>query len=143
MVETQNFPYQFDHEEKIYQQLRTLQGCVIPVFYGEGRMCGDGKRTIVLPDVGGANPYSEQFGRVTETAIKEKLQPAIGAILELGVEPGDHNPRNYHIAGDDAAFVVDFEDTADVDPERVEELTDAVGDGVAYLGRILSQMQRR
>ncbi|KAK5651362.1 hypothetical protein OQA88_12595 [Cercophora sp. LCS_1] len=109
---------EFDREKKVYEQLKPLRGHVIPVFYGE-RTCG-GRRTIVLSEVGGVNLYSEQFEHVAESPIKEKLQHSIRAILELGVEPGDHNPRNYHIDGD-TVFVVDFEDTAEVDRERVEE----------------------
>ncbi|KAK0715152.1 hypothetical protein B0H67DRAFT_553737 [Lasiosphaeris hirsuta] len=119
MAETQNFPCQW----------KPLQGRVIPVYYG-GSTC-DGRRAIVLFDASGVDLYSEKFGSVTKSAVKEKLQLTIRAILELGVEPADHSPRNYRIVGD-AAFVVDFEGTAEVDPEQVEELTDAVADSVAH-----------
>jgi hypothetical protein len=86
---------------------------------------------MVLSDVGGANLYAEQFRQLDEAAFKERLQPAIRAMLEPGIEPADVNPRNYHIVGD-AGFVIDLEDTVQADPERVEEPADAVPEAVAH-----------
>lgn len=99
------------------------------MWYGEGTY--DGRRTMILSDIGGANLYAEQFRHLDEATFKERLQPAIRDMLKLGVEPADTNPRNYHIVGD-AGFVIDLEDTVEADPERVEELADAVPEAVAH-----------
>lgn len=120
---------EFDHEKRIYRKLEPLQGHVIPVFYGEGSC--DGTRAFVLSDVGSISLYAEQVAGLSQSTIKEMLKPALKAILALGVEPADQNPRNYHLLGD-TVFVLDFEDTAEVDQTQVEEQADAVADGIAY-----------
>lgn len=48
----------------------------------------------------GANLYAEQFRQLDEAAFKRRLQPAIRAILELGLEPVDMNPRNVFFTPD-------------------------------------------
>lgn len=64
--------------------------------------------------------------------IQGMLKPVLRAILELGVEPADGNPRNYHLVGD-SVVVLDFEDTAEVDASRdLEELADAIAEGIAH-----------
>ena len=58
---------------------------------------------------------------MAKSDIKEMLQPAIKSVIKLGVEPADQDPRNYHVVGDEA-FVVDVEDTTEVEPDDVDEL---------------------
>ena len=75
---------------------------------------------------------------MSKAALKERIKPAVRALLELGVEPADQNPRNYHLVRDgngdrDRVMLLDFEDTAEVvDPAVVDELAEAVADGVAH-----------
>lgn len=131
---------EFENEKRIYQQLQPLQGHAIPVFYGEGSY--DGTRAFLLSDVGSVSLYEEQVGDLSQSTIKKMLKPALKAILALGVEPADQNPRNYHLIGD-AVFVLDFEDTAVVDPMQVEELADAIADGVAHWTAFYHKNNRR
>lgn len=120
---------EFDSEKTVYRKLEPLQGHAIPVFYGEGTC--DGSRAFILSDVGGVSLYAEQVRDLSQSRIKELLKPALKAVLALGVEPADQNPRNYHLVGD-AAFVLDFEDTTEVNVTEIDELADAVADGIAY-----------
>jgi hypothetical protein len=120
---------EFDHEKSIYQKLKPLQGHVIPILYGEGSC--DGTRALVLSDVGGVSLYGDQVRCLSESRIKEMLRPALRAILSMGVEPGDENPRNFHLV-EDRIFILDFEDTAPVNPSRVDELEEAVAEAVAH-----------
>jgi hypothetical protein len=121
---------EFDNEKRIYQKLPPLQGRVIPVLYGEG-ICADGTRALLLSDVGNTSLHAKEVKTLSKPALKAMLKPAVKAMLELGVEPADQNPRNYHLVGD-RVFVLDFEDTAEVDPAEVDELAEAVAEGVAH-----------
>jgi hypothetical protein len=121
---------EFDDEKRIYRKLAPLQGRVIPVLYGEGTT-SDGTRALVLADIGDVSLHAKQAKHLSKQTLKGMIKPAVRAMLELGVEPADQNPRNYHLVGD-AVFVLDFEDTAEVDGAKLEELADAVADGVAH-----------
>ena len=121
---------EFDDEKGIYKKLASIQGRVIPVLYGEG-ICADGTRALLLSDVGDTSLHAKQVKIFDKPTLKCMLKPAVKAMLELGVEPADQNPRNYHLVGD-KIFVLDFEDTTEVDPAEVDDLAEAVADGVAH-----------
>jgi hypothetical protein len=121
---------EFDNEKRIYRKLKPLQGHAIPIFYGEGRC--DGTRAFLLSDVGGDSLYSPPARDLSKPTIQGMLKPVLRAVLELGVEPADGNPRNYHLVGD-SVVVLDFEDTAEVDASRDrEELADAIAEGITH-----------
>lgn len=124
---------EFNDEKRIYQRLSSLQGHAIPVLYREG-LC-HGARALLLSDVGDTSLHAAQVRHLSKSALKSLIKPAVRAMLKLGVEPADHNPRNYHLVrGGDAVVVLDFEDTADFDPDErdMDELAEAVADGVAH-----------
>jgi hypothetical protein len=123
---------EFDDEKQIYQKLSPLQGHAIPVLYGEGTC--DAARALLLSDVGDASLHAPQAKHLSKPALKRMIKPPVRAMLELGVEPADHNPRNYHLVRGDAVVVLDLEDTADFDPHEqdIDELAEAVADGVAH-----------
>jgi hypothetical protein len=85
----------------------------------------------VLSDIGDVSLHAKQVKALSKETLKGMIKPAVRAMLELGVEPADQNPRNYHLVGD-AVFVPDFEDTAEVDEAEIDALADAVADGVAH-----------
>lgn len=124
---------EFDGEKETYRKLAPLQGHVIPVLYGEG-VCDDGgTRALLLSDLGDTSLYAGPASRLSKLDLSRMIELAVKALLELGVEPADQNPRNYHLVGD-AVFVLDFEDTAEVEVGRgeIDELADAVAGGVAH-----------
>ncbi|KAK3901994.1 hypothetical protein C8A05DRAFT_15902, partial [Staphylotrichum tortipilum] len=111
---------EFDGEKETYRKLAPLQGHVIPVFYDEG-IC-DGVRELLLSDLGDTSLHAERASCLSKLDLKRLIRPAVWAMLELGVEPADQNPRNYHLVGD-GVFVLDFEDTAEVvDRARLRSL---------------------
>lgn len=112
---------EFHDEKKTYGKLKILQGHVIPVLYGEVKC--DGTCALVLSDVGGIPLCADEAEGFSEQHLRAMLKSALRPILELGVEPADTNLSNYHIVGD-RIFILDFEDTAEVDPGRVDLLAD-------------------
>lgn len=131
---TPTWDAEFDAEQRIYQKLAPIQSRVIPTFYGEGRVCnndGTGTRALLLSDVGDTSLHSAAAGALSKTALKARLKPAVRALLELGVEPADQNPCNYHLV-EDRVMLLDFEDAGEVDPAEVDELAEAVADGAAH-----------
>jgi hypothetical protein len=121
---------EFDDEKRIYCKLAPLQGRVIHILYGEGTT-RDGTRALVLSDIGDVSLHAKQVKHLSKQDLRGMIKPAVRAMLELGVEPADQNPGNYHLVGE-SVFVLDFEDTAEVDGAELEELADAVADGVAH-----------
>jgi hypothetical protein len=145
---------EFEAEKQTYQKLAPIQGHAIPTLYGEGRVVHNSNsssnntnnndnssavtttitttRALLLSDVGDTSLHSAAAGALGKVALKERIKPAVRALLELGVEPADQNPRNYHLVGD-RVILLDLEDTAEVeDPGKVDELAEAVADGVAH-----------
>lgn len=100
------YPESFDNEVSIYKKLKPIQGKVVPVYYGEASF--EGKRALVLSDVGGDPLYSPQIPVFTKEDFTEKMSQAIGALHQLGVEHDDNFLPNYHLVNN-RIFILDHE----------------------------------
>lgn len=100
------YPESFDNEVSIYKRLKSIQGNVVPVCYGEAKY--QGHRALILSDIGGNSLYSPQIPVLTKEDFTEKMSKAIGALHQLGVEHDDNFLPNYHLVND-RIFILDHE----------------------------------
>lgn len=97
---------EFDEEKKRYAELRSLQGVVIPKFFGEVR-CG-GTRAILLSDIGGACLAAPDGSLLQVADFRRMLHKALILLSPFNVLPGDIKLDNFHCTGD-KIMIVDLE----------------------------------
>lgn len=120
---------EFDHERKVYQQLKALQGDIIPQLYGqvlcdnwkddasEGDcrdksghvcVCQRSEKALVLSDLG-TNALSEQILRAfQEPQVENMLRQTFVKMIGARYVQGDCKFDNYHLVGE-RIFIVDLE----------------------------------
>ncbi|KAL1853636.1 hypothetical protein VTK73DRAFT_8916 [Phialemonium thermophilum] len=124
---------EFENEIALYGKLGPLQGCVVPSFYGRTRF--QNEPAFVIEDVGGRH-----LGAIEEVDddLRDKLRSAVEALVSFGIEPVDtNNLANVLVAGGDSGddrrvFMIDFEQTANVEPERIKRVAENVLDDLLY-----------
>ncbi|KAI3640954.1 hypothetical protein MIR68_001832 [Amoeboaphelidium protococcarum] len=103
----------FDHEVRMYQELESLQGSVIPKFYAYGTLCGF-LQMIVIENVGQS---------MTIEQCKERqgdIDAALKQIHDLGYQHGDVRPANLTIDNQGRVRIIDLERTKKVDGDICE-----------------------
>ncbi|KAI3630694.1 hypothetical protein MIR68_012129 [Amoeboaphelidium protococcarum] len=98
----------FDHEVRMYYELESLQGSVIPKFYAYGTWCGF-LQMIVIENVGLS---------MTIEQCKERqgdIDAALKQIHDLGYQHGDVRPANLTIDNQGRVRIIDLERTQKVD----------------------------
>ena len=83
----------FQKEINAYNTLQSLQGTVIPTFFGQGFFCG--RRALFLSDVDGRTLYEAAQADIDEKKIETHLEEALYALWECKAEYNDVNPDNY------------------------------------------------
>jgi hypothetical protein len=101
-------------ENATYAKPRPLQGVVIPRCFGEFKY--EGKRALLLSDIGGACLATAEGGLLEIADIRRMLRQTLDALAPFGIMQDDSKLDNYHVVGDRIMAV---------DLERVNEgLTD-------------------
>ncbi|KAF9774738.1 hypothetical protein IL306_007231 [Fusarium sp. DS 682] len=109
-VEKDNWAEEFEREKATYEHLRPLQGVNIPQFYG----CAEynGKRAIVLSNIGGFCLATPEGAVLAEKDLRELLSQALNALADMGVAHDDTKLDNFHLVtdkGKDKIMIVDLE----------------------------------
>lgn len=105
----------FDTEVKAYDQLRPLQGAVIPTCYG--RLRYNGKRALLLERLGGVSLSDPEGATLKLEEVSSLLQPCYRALHAFGVHHSDPHLSNFQLvtnAGEKSIMVLDLE-TAEFD----------------------------
>ncbi|KAH8907384.1 hypothetical protein BR93DRAFT_994968 [Coniochaeta sp. PMI_546] len=103
-----NWEEEFDDEIVVYDKLKSLQGNVIPVFYGE-TVVEDDTRAIVLSDVAETPLALVPPSECNPEDVVRMLETAIRAIFSLGLAPFDAHLLNFLVTHDNRIIVVDHE----------------------------------
>ncbi|KAM4062913.1 hypothetical protein HRG_013787 [Hirsutella rhossiliensis] len=101
---------EFNTEEATYERLRSLQGHVIPICYGQIEY--DGARALILSDVGGACLAEPEGAMLNEKELRPLLNRALSALASCCISHDDIKLDNFHLVGQDHAriiMVVDLE----------------------------------
>lgn len=128
-----------------YEQLKALQGTVVPVFFGTTTM--DGTPALVLSNVAGKQLLAVSYSKYNRDELEDKLCAAVYAVYKLGVSLDDTNLVNCHLV-DGKVFIVDHEqdeDLEDEDRDRLDEIVEGKANhksiritkrGLFWMGRL-------
>ncbi|KAK4102670.1 hypothetical protein N658DRAFT_566192 [Parathielavia hyrcaniae] len=97
---------QFGTEVKAYSRLKSLQGAVIPTFYGRSRY--NGTRAMILEYLGGVSLSSPEGATLRLEELSALLQPCYRALHALGVHHDDPNLANFQLVNGNI-MVMDLE----------------------------------
>ena len=109
-IQKDDWAEEFERERAIYEQLRPLQGVVIPHCYGCVNY--DGKRALILSNIGGACLATPAGAVLAEKDLKPLLSQALTALAQMGVAHDDTKLDNFHLVtndGKDKIMIVDLE----------------------------------
>lgn len=106
---------EFDTEVATYENLRCLQGHVIPICYGQIEY--DGACAFIMSDVGGACIAEPEGTVLDENELRSLLEQALSALASLGISHDGLKLDNFCLFGHDSDRLVV------VDLERVDELS--------------------
>ena len=100
---------EFEEEKKNHERFKSLQGSVIPVFFGEGTF-NDGP-IIILSEVVGKTLYELSFSKVAISLdeLRVRLENALESIHLLGAEYLDQQLSNFILCDTGEIMIVDFE----------------------------------
>lgn len=100
---------EFEEEKKNYERFKSLQGSVIPVFFGEGTF-NDGP-IIILSEVVGKTLYELSFSKaaISLDELRVRLENALESIHLLGAEYLDQQLSNFILCDTGEIMIVDFE----------------------------------
>ncbi|RMJ05141.1 hypothetical protein CDV36_014195 [Fusarium kuroshium] len=109
-IEKDGWDEEFDMEKAAYEQLEPMQGIVIPRCYGQIEY--DGKRALILSDIGGYCVATPEGAVLDEEDFRPLLKKALTSISKLGVSHDDNKLDNFHLVtedGKDRIMIVDLE----------------------------------
>lgn len=86
-----------DTEIRAYEQLKPVQGVVVPVYYGEVRW--NGFRSIIVQDVGGASLREPEGILLEFDEFARLLEECYLAIISFGVNLEDSQLGNFILVG--------------------------------------------
>ncbi|KAJ5345268.1 hypothetical protein N7452_003272 [Penicillium brevicompactum] len=86
---------EFQQEIQAYEQLETLQGTIIPIFFGQGSF--NGLNALVISEVQGITLHDLARGNfgVQQEALEMQLEKALGAFDEHEAVYWDAKPDNF------------------------------------------------
>ncbi|KAJ4327747.1 hypothetical protein N0V84_001856 [Fusarium piperis] len=110
-IEKDGWDEEFDIEKAAYEQLEPAQGSIIiPRFHGQIEY--DGKRALILSDIGGYCVATPEGAVLDEEDFRPLLEKALTSISKLGVNHDDSKLDNFHLVtenGKDRIMIVDLE----------------------------------
>lgn len=110
---------EFEYEKVAYNTLKSVQGHLVPVCYGEATC--DGTRAFILSEVDGVLPY-EQDEPMDKSVYLERVGRACRELQAFGLYPGDIKLANILLVGDRIVFV-DLESFVEVEDPGLRDKT--------------------
>ena len=101
---------EFETEKATYEELKCLQGIVIPVCYGQVQY--EGTRALVLSDIGGACVAEPGGAVLGEQDVRPLFDQALSALASHGISHDDLKLDNFHLvnkSGNKTIMIVDLE----------------------------------
>ncbi|KAI8663052.1 hypothetical protein LRP88_07259 [Fusarium phalaenopsidis] len=109
-IEKDHWEEEFETEKAAYDKLVRLQGDVIPRCYGQIEY--DGKRALILSDIGGAFLATPDGVVLDENDLRLLLDKALTSLTDYQVSHYDTKLDNFHLVtknGKDRIMVIDLE----------------------------------
>ncbi|KPM42285.1 hypothetical protein AK830_g4282 [Neonectria ditissima] len=97
---------EFENEKLMYERLQSLQGRVIPKFYGEAQF--EGTRALILSEVVGIMPWEQRLPPLQADEFKELVEVAFQELNAFGLAYDDVKLDNMIIV-QDRVVLVDLE----------------------------------
>ncbi|KAJ4160351.1 hypothetical protein NW754_003476 [Fusarium falciforme] len=122
---------EFENEKLMYERLQSLQGRVIPRFYGEAKC--EGARALVLSEVIGIMPWEQKLPPLQADEFKELVEAAFQELNAFGLAYDDVKLDNM-ILVQDRVVLVDLESVYEASPEHREYVfnSDRIQLGIVY-----------
>ncbi|KAL6410858.1 Protein kinase-like domain [Ilyonectria robusta] len=108
---------EFENEKHIYERLQSLQGRVIPHFFGEAQF--EGTRALILSEVVGIMPWEQKLPPIQADEFKELVEVAFQELNALGLACDDIKLDNL-ILVQGRVVLVDLESVYEVPLEHRE-----------------------
>jgi hypothetical protein len=113
-----NWEDEFEAEKAAYAKLRSLQGTVVPILFGELR--DDNTLALFLSDVGGVCLAAPDGAMLKLEEFRLLVRQALTAIARFGVLQDDAKLDNFHL-NDGRVMVVDLEMTSNESQQRLTD----------------------
>ncbi|KPM39094.1 hypothetical protein AK830_g7458 [Neonectria ditissima] len=120
-----------DMEVKAYKKLKSLQGIVIPNFYGQVRF--NEARAIILQDIGGVSLAEPAGATLDFDTFSTLLQECCCALQSCGVTPEDHQLGNFVLV-ENKIMAVDLEMVSFDKP--TEYTRTSMWNGITWMARL-------
>lgn len=108
---------EFENEKSMYERLESLQGRIIPKFYGEAT-CEEG-RALIFSEVVGIMPWEQKAPPLDAEQFKELVEVAFQELNVFGLAYDDVKLDNM-IMTEGGVVLVDLESLYDPGPEHRE-----------------------
>ncbi|ERT03371.1 hypothetical protein HMPREF1624_01685 [Sporothrix schenckii ATCC 58251] len=108
---------EFDNEKTMYRRLRSVQGCAVPVFYGEAQC--EGRRTLVLSMLAGQTLRNQTQPHLTVEEFTACIEAPIRALQQHGLIYSDNKLSNIMLV-DGRIMLVDLEWVEALEPEELD-----------------------
>ena len=112
-----NWDEEFDNEKLMYQRLASLQGDVIPKFYGETKF--EGSRALVLSEVVGVLPIKQKLPPLEPKEFQRRVEAAFRELAAFDLAYDDVKLDNM-IMVEDRIVLVDLESVWEPEPHKRE-----------------------
>lgn len=108
---------EFENEKTMYERLQSLQGSMIPRFYGEAKF--EGTRALILSEVVGIMPWEQKLPPLQCEEFKELVEAAFRKLNAFGLAYDDIKLDNM-ILVQNRVVLVDLESVYEPSPEDME-----------------------
>ncbi|KAL2752990.1 hypothetical protein ACRALDRAFT_1078015 [Sodiomyces alcalophilus JCM 7366] len=101
----------------MYERLRSFQGRLIPICYGEARC--EGTRALILSEVVGIELFRQPSPYLSPAEFQRRFEEAFAELSPLNLAHSDLKLDNYLLVGD-GLVILDLESVTEEDPKNVE-----------------------
>ncbi|KAJ5618621.1 hypothetical protein N7528_006732 [Penicillium herquei] len=133
---------EFQQEIEVYEKFKSIQGSVIPIFFGQATF--DDSPAIIISEVIGTNllEFARSMVPISEEELRSKLEKPMHAIHSLGAEYLDQRLDNFILCDTGEIMVVDLEQV-DFPPDLDEWKKGVNYGGVGSLLYLFYQLRER
>lgn len=110
---------EFENERNMYQRLKSLQGSVIPRFYGDA-IC-EGSPALILSEVVGVLPFQQKLPPLPREEFQKRVESALEELRKFGLSYDDVKLDNMLLVEKQLVFV-DLESVSESSPEDSDAL---------------------
>lgn len=118
---------EFQQEKEAYERLKSIQGSVIPTFYGEGTF--NGSPIIIISEVVGKTLHelANRSVSISLDNLRHPLEKAMSLVHSCGAEYLDQRLDNFLLCDTGKIMIVDLEQV--IFPRDLEDWKDSVNYG--------------